>query len=142
MTRGSLFFGGLTAGRLGVELLLRKANGDRWGKSNQTRPMAETRESAKIEPPANSCTPTYLSHSHAVRGAGRCWSWRRTSAGDTRMVEKHYGHLSESYVAEAILGAAPRFGIDEPSNLCSRSRHQHSSKPPIARAICSASAGS
>jgi integrase len=30
---------------------------------------------------------------------------------DTRMVEKHYGHLAPSYVADAIRAAAPRFGI-------------------------------
>jgi integrase len=30
---------------------------------------------------------------------------------DTRMVEKHYGHLSQSYVAEAIRKGAPRFGF-------------------------------
>ena len=29
---------------------------------------------------------------------------------DTRMVEKHYGHLSQSYLAEAIRKGAPRFG--------------------------------
>jgi hypothetical protein len=32
---------------------------------------------------------------------------------DTRMVEKHYGHLSQSYIAEAIPAAAPRFGSAE-----------------------------
>jgi hypothetical protein len=31
---------------------------------------------------------------------------------DTRMVEKHYGHLALSYVAEQIRAAAPRFGIN------------------------------
>ncbi len=30
---------------------------------------------------------------------------------DTRMVEKHYGHLSPSFVAEAVRKSAPRFGI-------------------------------
>jgi integrase len=35
---------------------------------------------------------------------------------DTRMVERHYGHLAESYVADAIRAAAPRFGI-VPSNV-------------------------
>ena len=35
---------------------------------------------------------------------------------DTRMVEKHYGHLSQSYVAEAIRKGAPRFGF-KPSNV-------------------------
>jgi len=35
---------------------------------------------------------------------------------DTRMVEKHYGHLSPSYAAAAIRKAAPRFGI-KPGNV-------------------------
>ena len=30
---------------------------------------------------------------------------------DTRMVEKHYGHLAPSYVADAIRAGAPKFGI-------------------------------
>jgi integrase len=29
---------------------------------------------------------------------------------DTKMVEKHYGHLAPSYVAEAVRKHAPRFG--------------------------------
>jgi integrase len=30
---------------------------------------------------------------------------------DTRMVELHYGHLAEDYVAKAIREGAPRFGF-------------------------------
>jgi hypothetical protein len=30
---------------------------------------------------------------------------------DTRMVEKHYGHLAESYVTEAIRAGAPRYDV-------------------------------
>jgi integrase len=30
---------------------------------------------------------------------------------DTRMVEKHYGHLAPSYVTDAIRKHAPRFGF-------------------------------
>jgi hypothetical protein len=30
---------------------------------------------------------------------------------DTRMVEKHYGHLAPGYVADAIRAGAPKFGI-------------------------------
>jgi hypothetical protein len=29
---------------------------------------------------------------------------------DIRIVEKHYRHLSQSYIADAIRAAAPRFG--------------------------------
>jgi hypothetical protein len=30
---------------------------------------------------------------------------------DTRMVEKHYGHLAPSYIADAIRKGAPKFGF-------------------------------
>jgi hypothetical protein len=30
---------------------------------------------------------------------------------DTKMVEKHYGHLAPSYVADAIRAGAPKFGF-------------------------------
>jgi len=32
---------------------------------------------------------------------------------DTRMVEKHYGHLAPSFITEAIRANAPRYGIAE-----------------------------
>ena len=115
---GISFFVGLTAGRRGVELLLRRTNGDRWGKSNQTRPMAEACERAKIEPPANFHALRHTYSSHAVMaGAPLLVVAKNLGHSDTRMVEKHYGHLSESYVAEAIRRAAPRFGLGEPSNI-------------------------
>jgi hypothetical protein len=34
---------------------------------------------------------------------------------DTRMVEKHYGHLAPSYIADAIRAGAPRFGFQPDS---------------------------
>ena len=36
---------------------------------------------------------------------------RNLGHSDTRMVERHYGHLAPSYVADAIRAAAPKFGI-------------------------------
>jgi hypothetical protein len=36
---------------------------------------------------------------------------------DTRMVELHYGHLSKSYMDEAVTAHAPRFGMVEAGNL-------------------------
>ena len=35
---------------------------------------------------------------------------RNLGYADTRMVEKHYGHLAPSYVADTIRKNAPRFG--------------------------------
>lgn len=105
----------LTAGRAGVELILRKADGNRWGRSNQARPMAEACERAKIEPAANfhALRHTYASHS-VMNGAPLLVVAKNLGHTDTRMVEKHYGHLSDSYVAEAIRAAAPRFGLGGP----------------------------
>ena len=33
------------------------------------------------------------------------------------MVEKHYGHLAKTYVADAIRAAAPRFGVVAEENV-------------------------
>jgi len=38
---------------------------------------------------------------------------------DTRMVEKHYGHLAPSFVADAIRAAAPSFGFKIERNVAS-----------------------
>jgi integrase len=110
-SEGIEFFERLTAGRPGIELLLRKDDGDRWGKSNQTRPMTEACARAKIEPPANFhvLRHTYASHT-IMNGAPLLVVAQNLGHADTRMVEKHYGHLSKSYVAETIRKTAPRFG--------------------------------
>ena len=108
---GIELFTHLSAGRRGVELMLRKADGDRWGKSNQTRPMAEACARANIEPAANfhSLRHTYASHA-VMAGAPLLVVAKNLGHSDARMVEKHYGHLSATYVADAIRAAAPRFG--------------------------------
>jgi len=36
---------------------------------------------------------------------------------DTRMVEKHYGHLAPSYVAETVRAAFGPLGLVGPSNV-------------------------
>jgi integrase len=115
---GIELFKRLAAGRAGIELLLRKADGDRWGKSNQDRRMREACVRAKIEPPANfhALRHTYASHS-VMAGAPLLVVAKNLGHSDTRMVEKHYGHLSESYVAEAIRKAAPRFGIADDQSV-------------------------
>ena len=37
---------------------------------------------------------------------------RNLGHSDTRMIEKHYGHLAQSYVNQAIRAGAPRFGLE------------------------------
>ena len=38
---------------------------------------------------------------------------------DTRMVEKHYGHLAPSYVADTVRAAFGTLGILKPSHVAS-----------------------
>jgi integrase len=108
---GADFFGALVAGRSGAESLFLKSDCSRWMKSNQTRPMAEACARANVEPAANfhSLRHTYASHA-VMAGAPLLVVARNLGHSDTRMVEKHYGHLSASYVAREIRRAAPRFG--------------------------------
>jgi integrase len=109
---GVKFFTAISFGRVGSEFLLRKSDGGRWMKSNQARPMVEACARARIEPAANFHCLRHTYASHAVMaGAPLMVVARNLGHVDTRMVEKHYGHLSASYVADEIRRAAPRFGI-------------------------------
>jgi integrase len=62
-----------------------------------------------------------LRHSYASRLAMRGDPLAVIAAqlghSDTRMVEKHYGHLSPSYVADTVRAAFGTLGIVEPSNV-------------------------
>ena len=110
---GVTLFRRLAAGHSPHDRLLPKADGGKWLKSHQTRPMKETCIRATIEPPANFHV---LRHTYAsltiMNGAPLMVVARNLGHTDTRMVEKHYGHLAPSYVAEQIRAAAPRFGIN------------------------------
>lgn len=111
--QGIEFFSDLCAGRPGSEPLLRRSNGETWGPSNQTVPMNEACRRAGITPPINfhALRHTYASLS-VMAGAPLHVVGRNLGHADTRMVERHYGHLAPSYVADAIRKAAPRFGFD------------------------------
>jgi integrase len=115
---GVEFFSSLTAGCLGSETMLRKADTTLWGKSHQARPMIETCARAKISPAASfhALRHTYASHV-VMAGAPLLVVAKNLGHADTRMVEKHYGHLSQSYLADAIRAAAPRFGIVDEGNV-------------------------
>jgi integrase len=105
---GAAFFAELCAGRSGSEVLLRRL----WGPSQQTVPMNEACRRAGISPPINfhGLRHTYASLA-VMNGAPLHVVGKNLGHADTRMVEKHYGHLAPSYIADEIRKAAPRFGI-------------------------------
>jgi integrase len=109
---GARYFSALTAGRKSGEPILRKANGERWHTAHQARPMAEACKVAKISPPASFHCLRHTYASHAImNGAPLFVVAKNLGHADTRMVEKHYGHMAPSFIADAIRAAAPKFGI-------------------------------
>jgi integrase len=92
--------------------LLTKADAAPWKPAHQARPMVEACKRAKIAPPVSFHVLRHTWASLAVMAGGPLMVVARNLGhSDTRMVEKHYGHLAPSYVADAIRAAAPKFGI-------------------------------
>jgi integrase len=111
LTRGGAsFFRQHCARRAGSELMFQRSPGAAWSKSDQNRPMAEACERAKIDPPIgfHILRHTWASLS-VMNGVPLMVVAKNLGHKDTRMVEKHYGHLAPSYVTDAIRKGAPRF---------------------------------
>jgi integrase len=99
------FFNEITAGRVGSELLFHRDDA-RWGKSHQQRPLVEASRVAKISPAASFHTLRHTYASLMVMDAVPLMVVARNLGhADTRMVEKHYGHLATSYAERR---SAPR----------------------------------
>jgi integrase len=109
---GAALFKSLAAGKAGDAILLSKADGTPWKPAHQARPMKEACKRAKISPPVSFHVLRHTWASLAVMAGGPLMVVARNLGhNDTRMVERHYGHLAPSYVADAIRAAAPKFGI-------------------------------
>lgn len=117
---GRAFFKQLCAGHAGDETMLRKADGTEWNSANQSRPMIDAVTRAKIRPPISFHGLRHTWASHAVmNGVPLLVVAGNLGHADTRMVEKHYGHLAPSFVAEAIRAGAPKFGFKPDKKLAS-----------------------
>jgi integrase len=109
---GAAFFKQICAGRAGSDPMFTKSNGTAWKKSHQSRPMVDACKRAGIKPRIGFHG---LRHSWAslavMNGVPLLVIAKNLSHSDTRMVEKHYGHLAPSYIADAIRAGAPKFGF-------------------------------
>jgi integrase len=109
---GRSLFSDLTAGKLAGERIFTRADGGRWGKAHQRRPMLEACNRASIEPAVSFHV---LRHTHgstlAMRGVPLAVIAEQLGHADTRMTEKHYAHLAPSYVADTIRAHFPVLGI-------------------------------
>jgi len=115
---GLEFFKAVCAGGKSDDLMLPNKAGEKWEKSQQQRPMAEACKNGKISPAIGFHGLRHTWASLAVmNGVPLMVVSKNLGHADTRMVEKHYGHLSPSFMADAIRAGAPRFGSVPDSNV-------------------------
>lgn len=109
---GKQFFSRLATNKGASDLLLVRDDGSAWEKSWQVRPMRAACHAARIRPAVGFHV---LRHTWAsltvMNGAPLLVVAKNLGHSTTRMVEKHYGHLAPSFIADAIREAAPRFGL-------------------------------
>ena len=112
---GVSVFAGLIVGKPEGDRLFVRADGSDWYRMAVVRAMREACTGAKVSPPATFHTIRHTYASHLVQ-AGVPLLFVASALGhvDSRMVEKHYGHLGPSHVADMIRERLPRFGIREP----------------------------
>ncbi|MER8923406.1 site-specific integrase [Mesorhizobium sp. M0802] len=112
------FFRSLTSGRPADALIFAHADGSAWAKSHQARPMRDACTAAKIVPAVGFHQLRHTWASLAVmNGMPLMIVAENLGHRDTRMVERHYGHLTEDYRDEAIRNSGPRFGMTAPTNV-------------------------
>lgn len=108
---GAEFFSGLAVGRKGSEFML----GRPWPDGAQARPMKLACIAAKIEPPIgiHQLRHTWASLS-VMAGLPLLVVARNLGHSDTRMVEKHYGHLANSLWLTASANMRPASALWRP----------------------------
>ena len=109
---GVAFFRQTCIGRAGDELMFHRQSGAPWMPSQQGRLMSEAVARAKISPPISfhGLRHTWASLS-VMNGVPLMIVAKNLGHADTTMVERHYGHMAPSFVADAIRTGAPRFGV-------------------------------
>jgi integrase len=115
---GVMFFRDAVAGKAGDAAIFTRKDGGRWGPVHQSRPMREANAAARISPPISfhGLRHTYASLS-IMNGVPLLVIAKNLGHADVRMIEKHYGHLAPSYIADAIRAGAPRFGYEPDQKL-------------------------
>jgi integrase len=105
------FLATLAAGRRSNEPLFARADGGRWSKSHQRRPLLEACKAARIEPAIGFHVTRHTWASlRIMNGMPLMVAAQVLGHTNTRMIEKHYGHLAQSYIREAVRSTALPLG--------------------------------
>lgn len=100
------------AGKTGDALVFTRPDGKPWGKNHHVRALTEACKGAKINPPISfhELRHTYASHL-AQNGVELLTISKLLGHSDTRVTAKHYAHLNEKNLADAVINL-PSFKAD------------------------------
>lgn len=108
---GAEFFDALCAGRHAGDPIFLRDDGEPWQRAQQQRRMLEACQRAQIDPPV---VFHALRHSYAslfVQAGGSLIALsKQLGHTTTRMVERHYAHLGDSWIADEARRHAPKIG--------------------------------
>ena len=114
---GQKFFSRMITGKKPDDFIFTRPDGGRWGTSHQHRPFKSAIARAKV----GDLAFHELRHTYASRlimgGAPLSVVAGQLGHSDTRMIEKHYGHLSPSFRADSIRASFGEIGILGPSSV-------------------------
>ena len=117
---GAAFFKQVCAGRPGHAVMLLRADGQPWGRAQQSPLMRDACKRAKITPSINFHGLRHTWASLAVMGGMPLMVVAKNLGHrDTRMVEMHYGHLAPNFITNAVREHAPRFGFEPDDTVVS-----------------------
>ena len=114
---GLAFFTQVTAGRPSTDLVFTKADGNQWGKNHHVRALQDACKRAKIDPVIgfHELRHTYASLL-AQAGVDLLTISKLLGHSDTRITARHYAHLTDKTLADAVNVHLPSFGQTE-SNI-------------------------
>jgi integrase len=99
---GCRFFTKLVEGRKRNDFVFLRSDGLQWGKSHTFRPFRAACDAAGVQPISfHELRHTYASHL-VMAGAELMAVAKILGHADTRMVEKHYGHLRKTWLHEQV----------------------------------------
>jgi integrase len=108
---GNAHFAASATGKTGKALMFTRADGVAWGKNYHVRPLLEACRNAKIEPATgfHELRHTYASLL-AQAGADLLTISKLLGHADTRITSRHYAHLCDRTLANAVNRFLPSFG--------------------------------
>jgi integrase len=115
---GAAHFSACCVGKHGSDLIFTRADGVAWGKNFQVRPLKDACSAARITP---AVTFHELRHTYASMlaqaGADLLTISKLLGHADTRITSRHYAHLCDKTLANAVNRFLPNFGGEPEGNV-------------------------